>query len=78
MSKYAMLDAKIIDLIQRFQGTAKFREICEHCSNESLEIVKDTDTEQFRVVDRRLQALRRAKKIQFEGQCWSIKRKLEI
>lgn len=69
MSKYTELDAKILQTIARGKNT--FAGIAGHCSNLSFGLVAG-DVEPWRIVDRRLQALRKAKKIVFIKGHWSV------
>ena len=63
-NKYAQLDAKLIELIKNGAGT--FNEITPRADVAALTAPHETaTTEGWRVVDRRLQALRKAGKIAF-------------
>jgi hypothetical protein len=75
MSKYAELDAKIMQTIAR--GKAAFALIHPACLSLSFDLSRGTSTEPWRIVDRRLQALRKAGKIIFGNGQWAIKFKDE-
>jgi len=76
MSKYTELDAKIIQTIAC--GKCTFGLIHPSCLGLSFNLSRGTSTEPWRIVDRRLQALRKAGKIVFSKGQWAIKQKLEI
>lgn len=76
MSKYTALDAKILQAIAR--GDDTFTSINGRCRDLSWELATGTDAEPFCIVDRRLQALRKAGKIVFSQGQWAIKQKVEI
>lgn len=64
LNKYAQLDAKLIELIKSGAGT--FNAIAARADVAALTAPHETaTTEGWRVVDRRLQALRKAGKIAF-------------
>lgn len=73
MGKYADLDNKIIESITEMKA-AKFNEIlC--CLHSSLSFYSENDDEVFRVLDRRLQALRKRGYIAFLNGWRVIKQK---
>ena len=76
MSKYAELDAKIMQSIARRINT--FHRISPACRDLSYAMSHGTGIEPWRFVDRRLQALRKAGKIVFNKGQWAIKQKVEI
>lgn len=61
-SKYAVLDDQIIKTIKA--GKSTFNEIVKSCEQYTREHVT-TSAEDWRIIDRRLQALRKAGKITF-------------
>ena len=64
LNKYAQLDAKLIEIIKSGDGT--FNAIAPRADVAALTAPHETaTTEGWRVVDRRLQALRKAGKISF-------------
>ena len=75
MSKYTELDAKIIQSIARKKNT--FIQISGAVRELSYALAEWTGQESFRIVDRRLQALRKAGKIVFSNKQWAIKFKDE-
>jgi len=60
MSKYTELDSKILNLIQN--GCDTFQSLSRRLSAEAEQIT-DASVEGWRIVDRRLQALRKAGKV---------------
>lgn len=62
---YKQLDKAIIKRIS--VGNASFTTICNAVRNISIELEKTDTAEGFRIVDRRLQALRKAGRIKFQG-----------
>lgn len=70
MSKYKELDAKLVELI--FNGCGTFAELSGRCKSLSAPFSKD-QSNHWRIVDRRLQALRKAGVIVFiKGQWWVV------
>lgn len=70
MSKYAELDHKILQCIARRIDT--FHRISPACRDLSYALADGTGAEPWRLVDRRMQALRKAGKIAYEKGAWSI------
>ena len=64
LNKYAQLDAKLLEIIKSGDGT--FNAIAPRADVSALTAPHETETaEGWRIVDRRLQALRKAGKIAF-------------
>ena len=73
LNKYAQLDAKLIEIIKSGGGT--FNAIAPRADVAALTAPHETATTGgWRVVDRRLQALRKAGKIAFSRDvgCWRV------
>ena len=69
MSKYAEYDKNLLDIISR--SPRIFMELTEMLRKENQKFCAPGDTNEWRVTDRRLQALRKAGKIKFQGCYWT-------
>lgn len=68
---YKALDSAILAAITS-AGRISFNAINGRCVAEAREAMSDRKAQAFRAVDRRLQALRKAGKIEHDGSCWKI------
>lgn len=72
MSQYDKLDAAIIKAIRRGKTTFLVIERDGAVSNEAASLRVLTGGEPFRIVDRRLQALRKKGRIRYVGRQWLL------
>jgi len=70
MSHYETLDRQIVEAIERTGGTDFTDLLANHVSSESARIANSLGREQFRVLDGRLQALRKRGLIIYGGGKW--------
>lgn len=63
MSQYDKLDQLIIERLRNSETAATFTQISTTVNDEAARLERATGSESFRIVDRRLQALRKAGKI---------------
>jgi len=71
-SQYDKLDAAIIKAIRRGKATFSVIERDGAVSNEAASLRVLTGSEPFRIVDRRMQALRKAGRIVYAKRAWSV------
>lgn len=72
MSQYDKLDAEIIKAIRRGTNTFTCISISGAVANEAHRLGELTGAAGWRIVDRRLQALRKAGRIAYSKRAWSV------